>query len=467
MINKIYNLINNKFSIFFKFVFFIRYLFLIFFISIALFLTLPNFFDYKKNEEIIKKELSKNYSLEVKNIGEIKFKSFPVPNLEIINIDGKFFSDKINLNSKKLIIYPKLTGIYNFENFEILEINLLDNEIISDFENINVLTKNILKLDKKFKISGLNINIQDIDQRIISLKNVNLSNYGHKKNIIDGEVFNRKFKINIHDEIKNIDFRLVDTGFTVKINNLKRNEDYNFSGNTKVRILNSSIKFDFTLNENFIKINDLFFRNKKLSFDSDGTIFFKPFFKINNNFLIKDFDKKLKNEFNLNDIFKKREIIKKINSNNYFEFQDNKFIKKLIQNLKINSKLAYGRLSIKKNFFIDQSEFECDVNTDLLEDFPVLQFDCLINSPDKRKLLKKIQINTKKKNEQLSLILKGNLNILNNKVNFDLIKMNDNYKASNEDLKFFKEKFENILFDKDFISIFDLYKIKKFIIEIS
>ena len=45
--------------------------------------------------------------------------------------------------------------------------------------------------------------------------------------------------------------------------------------------------------------------------------------------------------------------------------------------------------------------------------------------------------------------------------------MNDNYNASKEDLKFFKNTFENILFDKNFLEIFDLRKMKEFIIEIS
>ena len=45
--------------------------------------------------------------------------------------------------------------------------------------------------------------------------------------------------------------------------------------------------------------------------------------------------------------------------------------------------------------------------------------------------------------------------------------MNDNYNASKEDLKYFKNTFENILFDESFSEIFDLKKIKEFILEIS
>ena len=47
------------------------------------------------------------------------------------------------------------------------------------------------------------------------------------------------------------------------------------------------------------------------------------------------------------------------------------------------------------------------------------------------------------------------LSILNNKINFDLIEMDDIYQASNEDLKYFKTTFENIIFDQNFLKIFN------------
>ena len=47
------------------------------------------------------------------------------------------------------------------------------------------------------------------------------------------------------------------------------------------------------------------------------------------------------------------------------------------------------------------------------------------------------------------------------------ITMNENYKASKEDLNYYKQSFESILFNKDFIGIFDLDNIKDFILEIS
>ena len=45
--------------------------------------------------------------------------------------------------------------------------------------------------------------------------------------------------------------------------------------------------------------------------------------------------------------------------------------------------------------------------------------------------------------------------------------MNETYKASKEDLIFFKERFESILLDDNFFEIFNLKKIKLFLKEIT
>ena len=63
--------------------------------------------------------------------------------------------------------------------------------------------------------------------------------------------------------------------------------------------------------------------------------------------------------------------------------------------------------------------------------------------------------------------VKGNLNILSKKINFEKILLNENYNASKTDLKYFKDTFENTLYDENFIKIFKLKKIKEFILEVS
>ena len=82
------------------------------------------------------------------------------------------------------------------------------------------------------------------------------------------------------------------------------------------------------------------------------------------------------------------------------------------------------------------------------------------------KFLKKFGINYKFRNETVNLSVLGNLNILNRKINFDNIIVDDE-KFNKEDLKYYKDSFEKTLFDEDFMSIFKLSKIRKYILEIS
>ena len=63
--------------------------------------------------------------------------------------------------------------------------------------------------------------------------------------------------------------------------------------------------------------------------------------------------------------------------------------------------------------------------------------------------------------------MKGSLNILNSKINLKDIFINENYKVSKEDLKYYKETFHSIFFGKSLLETFSLKKIKKFIKEIS
>ena len=102
---------------------------------------------------------------------------------------------------------------------------------------------------------------------------------------------------------------------------------------------------------------------------------------------------------------------------------------------------------------------------DLLDEFPTINFNCKILSKSKKKFLKEFDINVKK-DEKLDMVILGTLNILNKKINFEKIKINESYIATNEDLKYFKESFENILFYKNFLRIFNFIKIKKFLSQI-
>ena len=160
-------------------------------------------------------------------------------------------------------------------------------------------------------------------------------------------------------------------------------------------------------------------------------------------------------------------MIKKINSKNKIIFKRNKFSGHFIDNFYINSNLAYGRLNLSKNFVLGESNFICLNEINLLDEYPVLNFNCSLKTENIKKLLKKLGVGNKIKSERLELYVEGNLNVLNKKINFGSISNNNNYKASSEDLIFFKDTFETILFDENLLNIFQLDKIKKFVQEIS
>ena len=181
MINKFYKIVNNKYSRFFKFVFFIRHLFIIFFVATTIFLTIPIFFDYKKKESNIKNYLLKNYEIKLKKIEKIKYKILPVPHLKLTNLNSNFHSINENFKIRELKIYPRLLNIYNYENFYIRKIMIIDSDYEIDNSNLAHFTKKLLKLKNNLFIENLNLKIKDKKNDIINLKKIS---YESKKRLL-------------------------------------------------------------------------------------------------------------------------------------------------------------------------------------------------------------------------------------------------------------------------------------------
>ena len=467
MINRFHKIINIKYSRIFKFIFLIRYIFLIFFTATTLFLLIPKFFDYKKREAIIFQYLQKTYGLEVKNYDRMKYNSFPIPHIEINNVVSGFNSEDVNLRTSKLLIYPELISIYNYEDFKVKKIKLNQIKVVAEFKDILSLYKKVFKIEKKIALENLSIQLNNLNKSILHLKEVKYSNFGLNRYKLFGKIFKRNFQVKFKKNFQKVDFELKDLGIFVSLNFLeKENSTEKLIGNIKGKILQSNFKSDFTYNYNLINIENLFFRDKNLSFDGNGILYLNPYFKIDLNSSIENINTKLIKKLKLNEFLNSKNIIKKINFKNDFIFKPNKFNVNLVENLNVETNLNYGRLAFKKTFSIANSFFSCNGEVNLLDEFPIINFNCLIKSKDKKKLLKKFKINYKNNKETLELKIIGNLNILNNKINFSSIKMNKNYSASNEDLKYFKKIFEDIIFDQDFINIFNELKIRKLILEI-
>ncbi len=467
MINNFFKIIHNKYYRFFRFIFFLRYLLAIFIISTAIFLIIPNFFNFEKREKILKNHLLKKYNLELVSYKSIKFNSFPNPSLEINNAKINIKPSKTNLFVKNLKLTPKLISIYNYDNFKTNKIFLKNNNITLEARELKDLGNYLINLNSKVKFENLNLLIENNNNKLAELKKIRFSNFGYKKNLIHGEIFGRNFKIKMNENFDKINFYLINSGFSSEMNLNSNNKNNKISGNFKTKILSTNIKFDFIYDNEKLEISNSYLRNKNLSLNSDSLVVLKPFLNVTSNFLIEDINFDKLKSLDLDKILNSKEVIKMISSKNNLKFFSKKFSGDLIDELDLVVDITYGNVDYKKKFLISNNLFNCNGNINLLEEYPLLYFDCFFNFKNTQKFLKKFSINKKFKLKENNLHVKGSLNILNKKVNFFKISSNKNYKATREDLKYYKETFERIVFDKNFLEIFNFKKIKKFIFEIS
>ena len=466
MLNKFYKIIHNKYYKFFNFIFFLRYLFAIFFITFALFLFIPNFLNFEKKIKFVENHLMQKYGFEFYNYENIKFNSLPIPNLEFKNATIAFTSSDEKMNVEKLKIYPYFFYIYNFENFQSKKIIFVNNNISLESRNLDILIKKLFYQKSKIFFKNLNVNIKEKDKIILKIKNIKFKNFGHRKNFLIGEIFKKKFVVNLGKNLRKINFEIENSGIDIDINFIENNRKDLIEGTLKSKILNTNFKSNFLLDKKEIKIVNFYLRNKYTVFSNESLIILKPFLDINSKFYIEEFKPEIFKNIDLGKLIESKEIIKKINSKNKIYFESKKFSNNLFDQLYLRIDSAYGMINYSKSSLIAGNPFECEGNINLLEDFPLFLFDCKIFSNNKKNFFKKFSIKTKNQ-ENFNLSVKGSINILNKKINFKKILVNEDYEASNEDLKYFKVIFENIFFDKGFTNILNVKKIKEFISEIN
>ena len=462
MLNKFFVTIHNKYSRLFKFIFFLRYLFATFFVSIFLFLTAPIFLNNEKKAELIKNHLEENYDFEINEYLNIKYKAFPLPRLEFKKTQIKFLKSNANFNVNNLKVYPKIFSIYNPNHFEANKIIFNENEVNLKTSNFLTFIEQLSKQRKKISFNDLNLNIVKDDELVMKLENIFFSNFGYKKNSIEGKVFGKKFEAKLDDNLKRIEFKILNSGITT---NLELNKKAK-KGTFKSKILNTNIKFDFEYDKERFKIFNSYFRSKNLLFENETLITLTPFFEIETNLELEELKSEILKKINFVKLFELKNIFKKFNiKNSVIVYKPKKFSKGLIDDLNLRLDLAYGRLNYEKDFLIEKNFFKCKGDLNLLEEYPLFYFDCSTLIKDKKRLLKKFSINIKSSDEVLGLKIKGNLNILNKKINFEQISLNEK-KFPKEDIKYFKNSFENILFNKSFLEIFEMKKIKNYILEV-
>ena len=363
-------------------------------------------------------------------------------------------------------MYPKIFNIYDLKNFQSEKIIFFNNYSMIKSSNLNFIKSFLFDQKNKFSFNNFNLKINNENKTIINVKNISFSNYGYKKNLVKGVVFGQKFKSRIIDDFKSINFELLDTGINAELN-IDKQTDELIIGSFKSKILNTNLRFDFNYNEKELNIYNSFLRNKNFSLKNQTLIVFKPFLDIRSEIDLDELNFQILQKINFSEFYKFKDFIKKINIKNEIFFKSKGFKLNPVDDIYLKIDLAYGRLSYIKKYLLLDDTVQCEGSINLFDEFPLLYFNCKIISANKKNLFKKFSINTKNKDQRFELNVIGNLSLLNKKINFKNILINENYKVPKDDLEYFKLSFERIIYDKSFFEIFDLKKIKDFIQEIS
>ena len=208
---------------------------------------IPNFFDYENKAKILKKHILENYNFEISSYEKINFKSLPFPRLELENVSIISKSQTIELKVKNLNIYPHILSIYNYDNFKIKKILIKDNHATVDVKNLKFFFKQLFTQKNKFSFDNLNLKLIDQNKLILNIENIKFDNFGYNKNLIKDKIFDKKFKIKLDKNYKNINFIIPNSGIRTDILFDKVNKNEIIKGNFKSKILATNLKFLFEL----------------------------------------------------------------------------------------------------------------------------------------------------------------------------------------------------------------------------
>ena len=138
------------------------------------------------------------------------------------------------------------------------------------------------------------------------------------------------------------------------------------------------MKFNFDYKKEKLNIINLYFRSKYLSLNGDSLVKLNPFLEIKSNINIEELNNKIFKIINFNEILKSRNLIKKLNIESQFFYKSKKFNNHFVDKISLKTDLAYGRINYSKEFFISESFFKCNGNINLMDEIPLLFFNCKI-----------------------------------------------------------------------------------------
>ena len=447
-------------------IFFLKYILLIFLVSFITYVCIPKFFDSQKREEGVKNLLATKYNITINKIPDINYLIFPSPRLIIKNTNFIFADAVFTASVKEFIILLNLSELYNFKDITTDQILIESSDFLIDVNKFKPFLNYVNTLANEINVKKSNIKINNGKKNLITLNKLNFNN---KKNLILRTFLNNhKVQINFSNLKKQLIVDIPKMGVNANILFAVGSDVDNFKGDLKTRILNNNLQLSFK-KEKDIEIYNSFFRSKNLNTSFDGLIKFNPYFDFDLFFNVKSMNFKFVNVKTIFDkILNLSESNQNINGKFKINYANRTYRANNFEKIKVDGTIENGNLNIKDSLFkSNNDEIKIKGNLKNYEQYKIFNFNLFYIIRDKNLFFKKLKIKIKEmSSNSVNINILGVLNLISKKINFNKIKINNVLEAREENIKFFKEKFESIVIKNNVLDILDSKKIKSFMREI-
>ena len=435
--NKNFNFILKKKSIFYFQAFFIIIFFSYFFA--------PHFFNY--STQSIKENFKINNDINFKNISKISYKAFPTPRLKVSGSNFYLKENILEIKGGELEIILNPSRILNYKKIHF-------SKIIVKGGSTTVNTKNIIKLLNYFKKNKLKIILKKNnlilakDGKPLLEINDNTIGITHSKNQqrlrINGIFLNHKISFLLNNQLgngTNIKIKIPELDIISNIFLAKQDNLSFFNGFVNFEILNNFFQFSFKKKKN-LKIKKGFIRNNSINSSFDGEITMKPNFLLNLNFEPTNLNMKILlpiiQQKYFSDDEPKLNLIKKINGS--FTFK----------------KMFQGKVVIENGEILFKN-FQTRVNNPLFFDARITEFGK--KGKIKFNLLTNIEYN---RNSTKELKISGFITPFSSSVTFKQISLDKEIFTSKK-IKKYEKKFNKEVINNSLSDIFNETKTNNFL----
>ena len=443
---------------------------------IIIYISIPLFFNYDKSK--VQNQICQDFNISCKILGDIRYNILPTPRIILINFVIKSINNKNETLGvvENVEIKLSLHNLLHRNRINFSTINLIKAKVNFNLNNFKKY-KNFFKTKPNFK----NINLEtgeleffDNKKSLTSIKNISFK-YGLKENIdaltLRGNFLNNDIYINLKNK-KNKDnpskflmIKFMDTNTQVNIFDSKVGKNI-ISGNISSKKNNNRLTAIFDYGDNQIFFKHANVRNIFLDGKFSGIVTLLPYFNFDldidlntinfnrlHSYLIALSPKNKKNLFKINKkingqlnlsaekIFSKRTLINSLESRLIFT-NGNILIEQLL--------LSLGKLGA--------ADITGVIDND--KKYSTLKFENNIFLDNLKRFYNKFGIFNKERTPT-NLFISGNLDLMN--LRLHLNEISEDEKFSDEDIAYFEKKFNDILLENGYASLFNFLNLKNFI----